>query len=141
MDVVEAQKLLDEADFGFLGLAGADGQPYVVPVNHVYVDGYIVFHCAKEGQKLDMLSANPLVSYAVCTQHEVLPQETSTRYKSAIAFGKAEVVEDIATKKYLLISLMKRLAPGVEFSCGDDHFNDACVVRIKVERLTGKKRE
>ena len=41
MEEADAWSLLNEADFGFLGLAEADGQPYVVPVNHAMVDGNI----------------------------------------------------------------------------------------------------
>ena len=140
MEPAEAQHMLEEADFGFLGMAGPDGQPYVVPLNHAIIDGYIVFHCAKEGHKLDLIKANPLVSYAVCTEHEVQPKEITTKYRSAIAFGKAEIVEDPETKRSLLVALMGRLAPGVEFSCGDDSMAASCVVRIKVDRVTGKKR-
>ncbi len=140
MTEADARGLLNEADFGFLGLADTDGQPYVVPVNHAVVDGHIVFHCAQEGHKLDLLKANPLVSYAVCTVHEVLPEEISTRYKSAIVFGKAEIVRDTATKRPILVALMARLAPGVPFSCGDDSMDAACVVRIKIDRITGKHR-
>lgn len=139
MDDAQARDLLCQADFGFLGLADLDGQPYVVPLNHAYVDGCIVFHCAKEGHKLDVLEANPLVSYAVCTEHEVLPDEHTTRYKSAIASGRAEIVEDLGLKKTLLIALARRLAPDVPFPCGDDGIENTCVVRIKVDRVTGKE--
>jgi nitroimidazol reductase NimA-like FMN-containing flavoprotein (pyridoxamine 5'-phosphate oxidase superfamily) len=141
MEPAEAQHMLEEADFGFLGLAGKDGQPYVVPVNHTVVDGCIVFHAAKEGQKLDLIRENPLVSYAVCTEHEVLPEKLSTKYRSAIAFGKAEIVDEPKEKKRLLVALVARLAPGVPFSCGDDSFDAAHVIRIKVDRVTGKKRD
>lgn len=141
MDTGWARRLLEEADHGFLGLAAPDGQPYVVPVNHVVVDGHIVIHSANEGQKLDMVRANPLVCYTVCTQHEVLPEVTSTRYQSAMAFGKAEIVEDVNAKKPLLVALMKRLAPGLEFVCDDEKIARTCVLRIKIGRVTGKKRE
>jgi len=137
----EAEDIMRQADYGFLGLAAPDGQPYVVPVNHVYLDGYIVFHCAQEGHKLDLIRANPLASYAVCTQHEVQPREHTTRYRSAIAFGRAEIVSDHGLKKSLLTSLSQRLAPGEPFPCTDKEVGATCVVRVKVERLTGKKRE
>lgn len=140
MEPGDARRLMEEADFGFLGLAGTDGQPYVVPVNHVVVDGDIVFHCALEGHKLDLLKANPQVCYAACTEHEVLPDQISTRYKSAIAFGKAEVVEGSENKRPLLEALLARLAPGQGFKCGGETIDRTCVVRIRVERLTGKRR-
>ena len=33
--------------------SGEDGYAYGVPLNYVYVDNSIYFHCAKEGHKLD----------------------------------------------------------------------------------------
>lgn len=135
-----ARGLMEEADFGFLGLAGSDGQPYVVPVNHVVVDGNIVFHCALEGHKLDLIRQNPRVCYSVCTEHEVLPDEISTRYRSAIAFGRAEIVEGQESKRSLLEALLARLAPDRGFKCGGETIDHTCVVRIRVEKLTGKGR-
>ena len=137
----EAEDLLKQADFGFLGLATTDGRPYVVPVNHAYVDGFIVFHCALQGHKLDLIRANPEASFAVCTQHEVLPHEYATRYRSAVAFGKAEIVSDRDLKKTLLTALTERLAPGAPFPCNDQEIDGTCVVRIRVEHVTGKKRD
>jgi nitroimidazol reductase NimA-like FMN-containing flavoprotein (pyridoxamine 5'-phosphate oxidase superfamily) len=141
MTPAEAEALLREADFGFLATVDDTGQPYCVPLNHVYVGGYIVFHCALEGAKLDNIRANPKVSYAVCTEHEVMPDKISTRYKSAIAFGTAEIVESSDLKKELLVALLERLAPGQGFRCGGETIANTTVVRIKVEVLTGKKRE
>jgi nitroimidazol reductase NimA-like FMN-containing flavoprotein (pyridoxamine 5'-phosphate oxidase superfamily) len=141
MTQAEAEALLGEADFGFLASVDDAGQPYCVPLNHIFTDGYIVFHCALEGAKLDNIKTNPRVSYAVCTEHEVLPEEVSTRYRSAIAFGTAEIVEDPVLKRELLVALLRRLAPGREFSCGGATIDKTCVVRIKVDTLTGKKRE
>ena len=48
----EMEAILREINFGFLGMS-VDGAPYVVPLNHAYVDGKILFHCALEGKKLD----------------------------------------------------------------------------------------
>lgn len=137
----EAEELLKQADYGFLATAGADGQPYVVPLNHAYIDGYIVFHCAAEGLKLDNIRQNPKVCYSVCPEHEVLPENHSTRYRSAIAFGTAEIVEDVALKKSLLVALNSRLAPGAGFPCADERIPGTGVVRIKVEHLTGKSND
>jgi nitroimidazol reductase NimA-like FMN-containing flavoprotein (pyridoxamine 5'-phosphate oxidase superfamily) len=141
MTRAEAEALLHEADFGFLASVDDEGRPYCVPLNHVFTDGYIVFHSALKGAKLDNLRSNPRVSYAVCTEHEVLPQEISTRYKSAVLFGTAEIVEDPALKRELLVALLNRLAPGRNFACGGETIGNTCVVRIKIDRLTGKKRE
>lgn len=140
MNRAEAEALLAEVDFGFLATVDDEGQPYCVPLNHVYEGGYIVFHCASEGAKLDNIKQNPKVCYAVCTQHEVQPEALTTKYKSAVAFGTAEIVDDPALKKELLTALLRRLAPGRDL-CGEDEVRATGVVRIKVDAVTGKKRE
>lgn len=115
MTPAEAEALLREADFGFLATVDDTGQPYCVPLNHVYVGGYIVFHCALEGAKLDNIRANPKVSYAVCTEHEVMPDKISTRYKSAIAFGTAEIVESSEVKERTAGGAPRTPRPGTGF--------------------------
>ncbi len=139
--IVKAQaiEILKEAEFGFLGTVSKEGTPYVIPLNHVYTNGYIVFHCAKEGHKLDNIRLNPHVCYCVCTEHQILPEALSTAYASAVAFGKAEIIEAPDLKKELLECLVNRLAPGSPQSCPEETFEKTCVVRIKVERITGKK--
>ena len=43
----EARRLLDSSSYGVLSLVSPDGQPYGVPVNHVYVpqDNAVYIHC------------------------------------------------------------------------------------------------
>ena len=93
----EAWALLAQAEFGVLATVGWDGWPYAVPVNHVLVDGALFLHSATEGHKLDNLAGDARVSYCVVTQAEVLPAELSTRYQSAIVFGRAVQVHDAAS--------------------------------------------
>lgn len=141
LDKIQAESILEKAQFGYLATSFPDGAPYVVPVNHIYLDGYIVFHCAREGQKLDNLLANPSVCYAVTTHNRLMPEKTTTEYQSAVAFGTAEIVTEPALKKALLTGLMTRLAPGVPFSCDDAGIERTAVVRIKVDRVTGKSND
>lgn len=138
MDPREAEELLRQADYGFLATCSPEGQPYVIPVNHVYHDGYIVFHCAQVGHKLDNIRHNNRVCYAVCTEHRVIPEKHTTAYASALAFGEAEIVEDPGLKKELLQVLCARLAPGTPLACSDEVMDRTCVVRIKVMHVSGK---
>ena len=51
----ECSAILNTAYRGFLSVIGDNGYPYTVPINYVYVDGILYFHCAAEGHKLDAL--------------------------------------------------------------------------------------
>lgn len=143
LDEAEALRLLQEAEWGVLATVDAEGWPYAVPLNHAVVDGTLIVHGATAGHKLDNLAANPKVSYCAVTQAEALPLELATRYASAIVFGRAELITDEAEKRTALRALGLRFASEhpevVERELGKDLFRTA-VVRIRIERVTGKAR-
>jgi hypothetical protein len=139
----EALNLLREADWGVLATVDAAGWPYAVPVNHAVVEGALIIHCATKGHKLDNLAFNPKVSYCVVTVAETLPLELSTRYASAIAFGRAELVTAEREKREALRALGLRFARDhadlVDREIEKDLFRTT-VVRLHLERVTGKAR-
>ena len=61
----ETIDLLTQETIGHLATFDATGYPYIVPLNYVYYQGKIYFHCAHEGRKLDNLTANNRGSEAV----------------------------------------------------------------------------
>lgn len=67
-EITDPQKIeliLNSATIGRMATNGADGYPYITPVNFVYFQGNIYFHCALQGEKLDNLSRNPKVCFEV----------------------------------------------------------------------------
>ena len=89
-----AEKILREGDFGVLALSGDDGYPYSVPINYAFADGKIYFHSAKTGHKLDAIRRNDKASFCVVAKHDVIAEEFTTYFISAIAFGRIKIVED-----------------------------------------------
>lgn len=85
----EARALLTGAEYGILSTVGSDGQPYGVPLNYVFKNNTIYFHCALLGHKLENIQANPKVSFCVVGDTKVLPAEFSTNFISTVAFGVA----------------------------------------------------
>ena len=132
--------LLQDGEYGVLATAGRDGQPYGVPLNYVYMDGRIYFHCATVGQKLDNIAFNEKVSFTVVGRTEVLPAEFSTGFESVIAFGTAEVVHGDEWHKALMGLLEKYCADHIEAGRAyiEQHAKQTKVVRINLERVTGK---
>ena len=88
-----------------------DGQAYGVPLNYVFKNNCLYFHCALEGHKLDNIRANNKVSFCVVGKTKVLPDKFSTEYESAMAFGTASVVQGEERYEALLRSCGKIL-PG-----------------------------
>ena len=89
-----AEKILREGDFGVLALSGDDNYPYAVPISYAFEGNKIYFHSAKAGHKIDAIKNNDKVSFCVVDRHEVIAEEFTTYFSSAIAFGRIKIVED-----------------------------------------------
>ena len=90
----EARSILKNGTHGVLSVQGDGGYPYGVPMNYVYGDDAIYFHCAKEGHKMEGFRRSDKVSFCVVGEDEVIPEAFSTAYTSVIAFGRAVIVAD-----------------------------------------------
>jgi uncharacterized protein len=137
----EARRILARADHGFLATVGEDGWPYAVPVNHVLAGDLLYIHCALSGHKLDNLAHEERVAYSAIAHAEISPKEVTTRYESAIAFGRAGVVADPGEKLKALELLGNRFCAGFEAEVQEEILKDGAktlVVRIRIERITGK---
>jgi uncharacterized protein len=64
-DPREIERILGAATIGRIATSGADGYPYITPVNFVYHEGNIYFHSASQGEKLDNMVRNPKVCFEV----------------------------------------------------------------------------
>ena len=91
-----AEKILREGEFGVLALSGDEGYAYAVPINYAVEGNKIYFHSAKTGHKLDAIRNNDKVSFCVVDRHEVVAEEFTTYFSSAIAFGRIRIIEDDA---------------------------------------------
>ena len=60
------EEILREADIGHP--AFVNDEPYVIPINYAYSKGRIIYHCALEGRKLDLIRANPKICFEVSSQ-------------------------------------------------------------------------
>lgn len=138
----EAEELLKTGEYGVLSTAGEDGYPYGVPVNYVFLDGVLYFHCAAEGEKLDALARCGRVSFCVVGETDLMPEKFSTRYESVIAFGTADEAAG-EEKREALMGLIRKYSPGY-LEKGKEYvgraFDDVKIIRIRVDHLTGKAR-
>ena len=139
--VKESEELLNKAPVGRLGLCG--DYPYVVPLNFVYLDGRIYFHCSKTGRKLDCISKNRKVCFEVDEfiglKEEDNPCATSAFYRSVIAFGEARILEDMKQKQDALRKIVSKYSHGDGYSFAEQELDRVAVVEIAVNRLTGKQ--
>jgi nitroimidazol reductase NimA-like FMN-containing flavoprotein (pyridoxamine 5'-phosphate oxidase superfamily) len=136
-----AEKILNEASYITLALHGDDGYPYSLPVNHIYADGKVYFHCALEGHKLDAIGGDERVSFSVVARSDVISAKFHTDFLSAVAFGRARVVSDDAAKRSALVRMLEKFSPehmeaGKKYMESDLH--KAAIVEITIEHLSAK---
>lgn len=149
-DARQIGEILAAARVGRLGTLGADGYPYVVPVNYVYWQGAIYFHCALQGEKLENIKACPKVCFEVDAPLAYLdtgydasmsPCAVTQFYRSVVIRGRAEVVDDVETKVAALNALMgifENKADYGEISADTPAVASCLVVAIRIEQLTAK---
>ena len=88
--------ILQRYDVGHLALNG-DDFPYVIPLNHTYLDGQLILHGSIDGKKVDMMKSCPRVCYGVYgTQSPVLKPEGALRacskdYQSVVCYGNMRI--------------------------------------------------
>jgi nitroimidazol reductase NimA-like FMN-containing flavoprotein (pyridoxamine 5'-phosphate oxidase superfamily) len=78
---------------GVLACSGDEDYPYAVPLSYVYFNDKIYFHSAKAGHKIDAITKNPKVSFAVIDEDTIVSEEYTTYFRSVIAFGRARIAE------------------------------------------------
>lgn len=137
-----AMGLLATSEYGVLSTADIDGQPYGIPVSFAYRHPAIYIHCAPEGHKLENLHFNPKVSFCVVGKTRVLPEQFTTAYESAIAFGVATEVTG-TEREDALLWLLEKYSPQ-QVTAGKVYIDRkgqlARVIKIEIEALSGKAR-
>jgi len=138
----EMEQILHEEVFGFLGMSNED-RPYVVPLNYTYMDGRILFHCALEGKKLDLIRANPQVCFTVARQpgqfrRHAEGSNCEVDSESVICSGTARFIDDLTERAEIINAFNRSFRPDdVDIplkavrSCG--------AVEIAVSEMTGRR--
>ena len=123
-DPAEIERILNSTNIGRLATNGEDGYPYITPVNFVFHEGNIYFHCARVGEKLDNILRDPKVCFEVdiplaylgkgldpegraCMRHQL--------YYCVIVRGAARVVPDGPLKLAALNALVTKHEHGSDF--------------------------
>ena len=125
LSAAESEQIIRDASSGVRAVYGDDGYPYAVSVSHVYTDGKIVFHCAREGHKIDSIRRNEKVSFCV------------------IAFGRARIVEDEAGLRRIAGLIGEKFSHDYPEDCLKETdeviaHNRMYCVEIEVDHITGK---
>jgi uncharacterized protein len=126
-----------------ISMVDPDGKPYVIPMNFGYKEEVIYFHGSPIGKKADVLRNNPAVCVVFSTDHQLryVNEEVacswSMRYRSVIAYGKAEFVEDTKDKVDCLNIIMANYTER-KFDYSDPSVREVMVFRVKIDKIDGR---
>lgn len=95
LDLNFMQQVLQDAQEIYIALNSGDA-PYVLPVNYVFHNGCIYFHCALEGRKLELMRTDARIGFSTAVDIQV--ENTTTRYRSICGSGTAKLVTDATLK-------------------------------------------
>ena len=150
MDADFALEVLGKAPYVTMSMTRPDGTPYAVPLSLAQADEQtFYFHCAKEGEKLDCIAYNPIVCLSAVSRCKptIGPKDNSftLEFRSAIAMGRAEIVEDETEKVEALRLICQRFLPH-HMEAFDEAIKQSlshtAVVRITLtEPPVGKRKE
>ena len=136
------QRIISQSQICRLGLAHGN-TPYVLPVSFGYDDESLYFHTAREGRKIEFLTANPTV--CVEFEHDVrlVPHDTSPckwtfSFQSVIGYGRVQELTDAADKLAGLNRIMRHYS-GREWPLDGENLDAIRVWRVPLENLTGKQ--
>lgn len=115
-DAQWALSVFDKAPYMTVSMTRPDGVPYGLPLNVVRKDETtFYFHCASDGEKMDCLRHNPVVSMSAVSRcsprYENEKNNFTEYYDSAIAVGKADFVTDDSEKIEALRLICERFLP------------------------------
>ena len=132
--------ILETAPRGVLAVLGDEGYPYTIPLNFVYENGVLYFHCAQEGHKLDAIRSCDKASFCVLDKGVKSETDWSYYFNSVICFGRIKIL----TEKKEILEKAKLL--GLKYYPTEAEVNDevkkfadrVCILALSVEHMSGK---
>ena len=136
----ECLSILETARRGILAVHGENGYPYGLPVNYIFLNGKIYFHCAKAGHKLDAVRADDKVCFTVLSEPVKNPGEWWYCFTSVICFGRIAEVTDEQEKDRRLRQIGAKYFPeGYDLEKDMAHSaHNALIMEITIDHMSGK---
>jgi len=137
------EEIIEKCTFCNIAMIGENNEPYIVPMNFGYSRGYIYLHGAKKGKKLAILKLNNKVCVSFSTDHELRWQSEnmacsySMKFRSVLAHGKVEFIDDMEAKRNALTNIMKQYSER-NFKFNDPAVREVEVFKVVIEKLEGR---
>jgi len=147
-DIVRAEEMHDvikRSKFCHIGMID-DNEPYVLGFNFGFYNETIYLHCSKYGKKLNVLRKNKRICASFSVDHEFFARHDHVacswrmRYRSVLAWGNVEFVDSYEEKENALKIIMAQYSDK-DFSFNKPAVNNVEILKIKVDKMTGRKFE
>lgn len=139
MSIDDAYSSFDKSPYATLSCVRDNGHPYSVVLSMARNEDVLYFHCANEGDKIDILKQHPKVCISAVETY--VYEDLSTYYRSTIMEGTAHVVEDDVEKVNALRMITKRFDPE-QMNTVDEVIAKAihmtCVYKVSIQSISGK---
>lgn len=139
----EIERIILSCEVCNLAMVDQENKPYVIPMNFGYKQDVIYLHSSQNGKKVDILKNNPKVAVSFSTGHELRWQSEkvacsySMKYKSVLASGNVEFVEDREEKIAALDVIMENYAKQ-SFKYSEPSLKEVLVFKVLVNKLEGR---
>ncbi|HLX62723.1 MAG TPA: pyridoxamine 5'-phosphate oxidase family protein [Planctomycetota bacterium] len=135
----EVEQYLDDCRIGRLGMAGADGHPYVIPLPFCWMDGALYLRLSMTGRKGETLAENNRVCFEVDSYTDDFAEYASVLIEGRL--GMVESVDEKARVRELNDSKYLRLRRGFRPGHGRATALEALPLqKIVVEKISGRKK-
>jgi len=140
----EIEKIINSVDVCNIAMVDGD-KPYVLPFNFGYRDKIIYIHSGPGGRKTTVLKKNNNVCISFERDGELhfvsegVACSYSMKFRSVIAEGKLQFIEDFDEKVEALNIIMKHYTKK-EFEYSSPAVHGVCVMKIVIEKISGRKR-
>ncbi|MBO6047684.1 MAG: pyridoxamine 5'-phosphate oxidase family protein [Erysipelotrichaceae bacterium] len=136
----EIETVITQGKRMVMAVHGDDGYPYCMPLNYVYENGKIYFHCALTGHKMDAILNNDKVCINIMDEGYKVEGDWAWWVRSVILFGKAKIVEDETLKLDQLTNIGLKYFPNKAQARPDaEHsLNRIHIIEITIDHKSGK---
>ena len=135
----ECIEILKSEPRGILSVLGDNDYPYGFPMNFIFEENKIYFHCAKEGHKIDSLIKHPKASFCVYDKGFHKDGHWSLNIRSVIVFGKIQIASDRQKAVLKMRKLAEKYYPDASLIENEmAHADRAECLELTIEHMSGK---
>tara|TARA_B100001105_G_C22354550_1_gene427346 strand:+ start:461 stop:1111 length:651 start_codon:yes stop_codon:yes gene_type:complete len=135
--------IIDEALFCHLGIIH-DGKPVVIPTIHARMSDQIIFHGSNASRLLKISNNNEICVTITLLDGLVMARSlfnSSMNYRSAVIFGKGEIIKDHDERMAAFKSITDHIAPGRWDDArqpNNSELKQTSVVRMPIDEASAK---